>query len=211
MSEILSQLQWRYATKEFDADKKLSSEQEHTITEALRLSPSSFGLQPWKFVIVTDPAIKAKLSAQAWGQPQIISSSHLVILCSLKNLDQTHVDKYVDLTAKERGIPREKLESFQQIIMGTINGRKDPEAIKTWSKNQVYIALGVLLTTCALEKIDACPMEGFNNTGFDEILGLSEYNIESTVICALGFRKDSDDTSKLAKVRFPASEVIIRK
>lgn len=210
MSEILSQLEWRYATKEFDADKKLSSEQEHTLTEALRLAPSSFGLQPWKFVIVTDPALKAKLSEQAWGQPQIISSSHLVVLCSLKNLDQTYVDKYVEFTAKERNIPREQLEGYQQMMMGAINGR-DAEAVKTWSKKQVYIALGVLLTTCAVEKIDACPMEGFNNAGFDEILGLSEYNIESAVICPVGFRKDTDATSKLAKVRFPASDIIIRK
>lgn len=210
MSAILSQLQWRYATKEFDTEKKLSSEQEHTIIEALRLAPSSFGLQPWKFVIVTDPVIRAKLREQAWGQAQITDASHLVVLCSLKNLDQTHVDKYVDLTAKERNIPREKLDGFHKMIMGSINS-KDAEAVKTWSKEQVYIALGVLLTTCALEQIDACPMGGFNNAGFDEILGLSEYNIESAVICPVGFRKESDATSKLAKVRFPESEVIIKK
>lgn len=210
MSSIIQQLEWRYATHEFDTAKKLSTEQEHTVLEALRLAPSSFGLQPWKFIVITDPAIRAKLREQAWGQAQITDASHLVVLCSVKNLDKNYVDHYIDFISQERGIAKENLQNLHNMIMGSIES-KNPEGLKSWAQKQVYIALGVLLTTCAIEHIDACPMEGFSPEGFDQILGLDQQGLQSTVLCAIGFRKEDDKASLMKKVRFPASEVIIKR
>ncbi len=207
MSDIISQLKWRYATKKFDPTFKLSQEQLNTLTEAARLSPSSFGLQPWGFVVVSDPEVRKKLSAAAWGQPQVTESSHLFVMCRSTEMNQTKVDAYVASIVEERGVSIESLSGNSEMMSGFVAG-KSKEELAVWMSRQVYIALGVLLTTCAVEKIDACPMEGFDNAQFDEILGLKEKGLTSLAICAVGKRAADDAYAKEAKVRFPKEKVI---
>ncbi len=208
MKNIIEALNWRYATKGFDKEKKLTNEQIHTITEAMRLSASSYGLQPWKFIVVTNPEVRAQLRAAAWDQAQITDASHLIVLAVQKNVDASFVDKYVKSVADTRGLTVESLKGFGDMMKGSIQSRT-PEQTKEWSSRQVYIALGTGLAAAASEGIDACPMEGFDNAKFDEILGLGAMDLESRVLLAVGFRDPSDATAAYKKSRFAESEVII--
>lgn len=207
---FLDHLNWRYATKKFDPTKKLSAEQLHIVTESLRLSASSFGLQPWKFIIVEDAAIREKLKAAAWGQGQITDASQLIVLCALKDMDPTYVGSFVDHVSKETGAPREALQGYHDMMVGAVAAKKTANTLNTWMQKQVYIALGSLLTACAVNEIDACPIEGFSNDEFNKILELDKYGIESAVVCAVGFRSAEDQSAKKKKVRFPENAVIIK-
>lgn len=208
MKNIIEALNWRYATKKFDASKKLTDNELMTLTESLRLSASSFGLQPWKFILVTNPEIRIKLREEAWGQPQITDASQLIVLAVKKNIDAAAVDAYMESTAKARNVSVESLKGYGDMIKGSFTG-KSPESLKEWASRQVYIALGTLLTTAAHEGIDACPMEGFNNQKFDEILGLDKLGLESRVLAAVGYRLDDDAAAKLPKSRFSREEAFI--
>ena len=208
-TELITALNWRYATKQFDPKRKVSEEDFKEIAEALRLSPSSFGLQPWKFVVVENPAARAKLKEHAWGQSQVVEASHMIVLCARTDLDEKLISKYIDTIAKTRGVPRESMKSFEDMLLGFRKGLTS-EAAVAWAKNQVYIALGVLLEACALKGIDACPMEGFDRQKFDEILGLKEKNLTSAVMCTIGYRLESDKYAAQKKVRFSSDEVLVR-
>jgi len=208
MSDIISQLKWRYATKKFDATAKLSEAQLDLLQEALQLSPSSFGLQPWGFVIVFDPEVRKKLSVAAWGQPQITDASQLIVLCRASVMNQSNIDSYIAAVAEQRGVTPASLTGFSQMMSGSIAGKTSTQLVE-WMARQVYIALGVLLATCAVESIDACPMEGFDNAQFDQILDLPAKGLASVVICAVGKRAADDSYADLAKVRFPKEKVIL--
>jgi len=199
---------WRYATKKFDSSKKISSQDFADLLEVLRFSPSSFGLQPWKFVIVHDPDLRMKLRPYAWDQPQITDADTLLVFCALKNIDEKYVKDYADLIAEIRGVTRESVLGYEQKMVASLKA-KSPEAISQWMKNQVYIALGVFLSECAHRKIDACPMEGFDAEKFDEILDLPQQGLESVVLCAIGYRSTDDHFADLKKVRFDKNEVFI--
>lgn len=203
----LDALNWRYATKKFDPSKKLNEEQLNLITESLRLSPSSYGLQPWKFVLVNNPEIRTKLREAAWNQPQITDASHLIILSVRTDIDEAFVDTYMRSIAKTRAVPVESLSGFADMIKGSLKGRT-PEEIKNWGTHQVYLALGVALSTAAANGIDACPIEGFNSVQFDTILDLKSKKIESKVLLALGFRDESDESIHYTKSRFDTNEVV---
>jgi nitroreductase / dihydropteridine reductase len=207
MSNSIEALKWRYATKQYDVTKKLSGEQVATIKEALRLAPSSFGLQPWHFVVVENADLRTKLRAAGYNQPQITDASHLVVLASEKNVDATLVAKYMESIAKQKGIAVENLAGFSTMLNGAIAAKGEAGA-REWAARQVYIALGVVVTVAALEGIDASPMEGFNNKQFDEILGLGEKGLASQAIVALGFRSADDEAAGAPKVRYAESEVI---
>jgi nitroreductase len=207
MKNIIDALNWRYATKAFDKDKKLSESQLMAVTEAMRLSASSFGLQPWKFIVVTDPEIRKALRAAAWDQSQITDASHLIVI-AVNSRTIPLVDSYMQSIADTRGIPVEALKGFSDSIKGSLAG-KTPQEIKDWSSRQLYIALGIGLVAAASESIDACPMEGFDPQKFDEILGLTKMGLESRALLALGFRSPDDKTASYKKVRFPRSEVFI--
>lgn len=209
MKNIIEALQWRYATKEFDTSKKLSVEQLHTLTEALRLSASSYGLQPWGFVVVSNPEARAKLREAAWGQAQITDASELIVLCVKKNVDSALVETWMQSIAKTRGIDIAELKGYADMINGSIAGRENPDAAKEWASRQVYIALGTLLAAAAVEEIDTCPMEGFDNKKFDEILGLDALGLESRVLAAVGFRSTTDKMASLPKSRFPKEDVVV--
>lgn len=207
MSHVLDAIKWRYATKVFDADKKLNAEQADLLLEAVRLSPSSFGLQMWKAIVVTNPETREKLRQAGYGQSQITDASHLIIFAAKKNLGDSTVDELIELTARERGVPTSNFSAYADMMKKSITSRSERDRIE-WASRQVYIALGVLLVTAAHERIDACPMEGFDVNAFDEILGLKEKNLTACVIVPLGFRSEKDQTARYAKVRFPKEEVV---
>ncbi len=205
---LIEKLNWRYATKKFDHTKKLSQAQLDELLKAVHLSPSSSGLQSYKMLVVKDPAIRQKLREAAHGQPQLTDASQIIIFASETNLDAAYVKKYIDHIAKTRQIARESLEGFEQAINGNISKLTAGQKIE-WSHKQTYIALGVLLTAAADMGIDSCPMEGFNAAKFDEILGLSEKGLTTSVIAAIGFRSEDDEFSKFIKVRKPNEEMFI--
>ena len=204
----LDALAWRYATKTFDPSKKLSADQLNTITESLRLSASSYGLQPWKFIVVTNPEIRTKLRGAAWDQSQITDASALIVLAVQKTVDTAYVDRFVTSVSTQRNVPADALKGYADMMKSAITSRT-PEGVKEWSSRQVYIALGTALTVAALEGIDACPMEGFDPQKADEILGLSKLGLESRVLLPVGFRSVEDKTAGYKKVRFTKEEVVI--
>lgn len=208
MSNIIATLNWRYATKQFDATKKLTAEQLNILEEALHLSASSYGLQPWKFIVVSNPDVRLKLRAAAFNQPQITDASHLIVLAVKKTMDEAYVNSHIANLAKTREVTIESLAPYRARMLGSFTG-KTPQMILDWATSQVYLALGTLLTVAAVEKIDVCPMEGFDNTKFDAILGLDKLGVQSAVLAAVGFRSTTDSFAQAAKVRWPKDQVIV--
>ncbi|OWK47175.1 NAD(P)H-dependent oxidoreductase [Fimbriiglobus ruber] len=204
---VLSQLQWRCAVKKFDATRKIPADLWTRLEEAVVLSPSSYGLQPWKFFVVTDPVVRARLQPAAFGQPQIVDASHLVVFTVKKGMCPDDAARLVARAAEVRGVPVESLEEHKKRMAGSL-GSRPPEQIDAWMTRQVYIALGVFLTSAALLGVDACPMEGFAPDKFDEILGLSQKGYGSVVLATAGYRSPEDVYSAAAKVRYPHKEMI---
>lgn len=209
ISELIESLQWRYATKEFDATKKISTELWSSIEESLVLTPSCFGLQPWKFIVVTDEEVKKKLLPHSWNQRQIVDCSHLVVLTAQAPITMGDLDSYVDTIAEARGAERESLQ-FYRDLMGGFVAKMDDVQLLGWARNQVYIALGQLMAVAAALKVDACPMEGITPAEYDKILGLEGTGYFTTVACPMGYRADSDKYADLAKVRYPKEQIIER-
>lgn len=205
--DILEKLAWRYATKKFDPEKKLSGAQLERILRATNLSASSYGLQPYKLIVVKDPVIREKLKAVSNNQSQITDASHLVIFVRVGELAEQHVDDFVKLTAGTRNVQADALEGFAAMMKGRII-KMEEEKAGVWTSKQAYLALGTLLTACAVEGIDACPMEGFNAEGYDEILGLRERNLRTVVIAAVGFRAADDIYQHKQKVRKPLEDFV---
>jgi nitroreductase len=208
--QLLDQLNWRYATKQFDPKRKISAEDWTVLEEALSLTPSGGGLQPWKFIVVTDAAVRAKLLPVSYGQAQITDASHLVVFAAKMNFNEADVDAHVQRVAKVQGVSDESLAPFRGRLVGGIVQRMDEAARNAWARNQAYIALGNLLTSAALLSIDACPMEGFDRAQYDEILGLSKQGLASAVIATLGYRVPTDKYAAAPKVRFLKEQTFIR-
>jgi len=206
---ISEALAWRYATKQFDATKKLSREELSTVTEAMRLAPTSFGLPVWRAIVVSNDAVRARLRAAAWDQPQVTDASHLIILAVKSTVDVRMVDEYISEIASVRGISADMLAGFSDMMKGFIAG-KTPEQLREWAARQAYIGLGFGLEAAAISGVDACPMEGFDAKQFDEILGLPALGLESVVIMPIGYRSESDAASAYKKVRVSESEMIRR-
>jgi nitroreductase len=207
--QLINQLNWRYATKQFDPQRKISPENWATLEEALVLSPSSAGLQPWKFVVVTDRTTREKLLPASWGQRQIVDASHLVVFASKKNLGEADVESYINRIAEVRGVTLDSLAPFRDMVMGGIIKSMDDSARAAWAARQTYIALGNFLTSAALLGIDACPMEGFESGKYNEILGLDKQGLSAVVIATAGYRSTEDKYAALKKVRFPKEEVLL--
>lgn len=207
--DVLAQLKWRYATKKFDPTKKIAPDLWAKLELAAIHAPSSYGLQPWKFVVVTDPAVRAQLLPVSWNQPQIVDASHLLVFAAKNPPTAADVEAYAAHIARVRGVPAESVDGYKQMMLGSL-ARMDPAAAHRWAARQVYIALGVFLSAAALMGVDACPMEGFQADKYDEILGLKAKGLGSVVIATAGYRAADDKTAALAKVRFPAEEVVIR-
>jgi nitroreductase len=203
---LTRQLNWRYAVKRFDPKRKIAAPDWKTLEEALVLSPSSYGLQPWRFFVVNDPGTREKLRAAAWNQSQITDASHLVVFAVRKDLSPADVDRFIARVAEVRNVETASLDGYKSMILGSVN--RPAEQVRNWSARQVYIALGNFLTSAALLGIDACPMEGFDPAKVDQILGLSEKGWASVVIATAGYRSSEDAYAKLPKVRFNTEEVV---
>ncbi len=208
--QALGALRWRYATKQFDASVKIPDATWSAIEESLVLTPSSFGLQPWKFIVVNDPSLRAKLKADSWNQPQVTDASHFVVLAARTDLDRADVDTWVTRLAEVQGKPEESLAQIKGMICGFAEKMSDEER-QAWNIRQVYIALGQLMATAAVLGIDACPMEGISPTGYDRVLGLENSGYATAVACALGYRSPDDKYAAIPKARFASEKVIERR
>ena len=203
---LLQQLRWRYAVKKFDAQKKIDPALWTALEDSLVLSPSSFGLQPWKFFVVKNPELRKKLQPSAWNQSQITDASHLVVFAIKKNVNVEDVRRFIDKIVEVRGIPKESLAPYQRMMEGFAT--QPPLDINVWASRQVSLALGNFLTTAAVLGVDACPMEGFDPAKFNDILGLEKKGYSAVVVATVGYRAADDKYAEAAKVRYPKSQVI---
>lgn len=205
--EIESALDWRYAAKKYDASRKISAADWKTIELSLKKAPSSYGLQPFKFLVIEDQALREKLRAQAWNQTQVTDAAKLVVVLAKERVDEKHIQDYIDNIAKVRGISGESLNGFKDMMLSRAVGLSDEDAI-TWNQRQAYIALGFALETAALLKIDATPMEGFDPAAFDKILELEGSGWKSVVVAAFGYRHAEDATQNFKKVRREDAHIV---
>ena len=194
----IENLEWRYAVKKFDDKKFLEDAQVNTLKQAFNLTATSYGLQPIKLLIIKNKEIQRQLVAHSWNQQQIIQASHLLVICVDTKLDESDVEKYFDRVKEIRNTPDEIINSFREYLKTAIAG-KTIQDLLSWGKNQAYLALGNLLTVCANEKIDSCPMEGFTPDKYDEILDLTKNNLKSVLVLPVGFRASDDYMKDLNK------------
>ncbi len=207
--DLLAALRWRYATKKFNPARIIPAATWDAVEESLILTPSSFGLQPWKFLVVTDPGMRANLAGESWRQPQVTQASHFVVLTARTNLDTSDIDEWMARMGEVQDTAPETLA----MVKGMIEGFAQPmshEMKHEWNIRQTYIALGQLMTAAAVMGIDSCPMEGFSPAGYDRLLGLEGSGYATAVACALGYRSDACHGAATPKARFERARVIER-
>jgi len=206
MNTYIESLQWRYATKKFDASKKISEDDLKILLETMQLTASSYGLQPYHIFVITDPEIRKKLQPVSWGQTQIVDASHLIVLANKTEIDAEWIDEYLTNVSSTRNIPLEALNDYSDFMKSKILPLSFEEQAN-WATKQNYLVLGNLLSSAAELRIDACPMEGFEVDAYDEILGLSTKKLSTSLVAAVGYRSAEDDTQHYAKVRQPQNEL----
>jgi nitroreductase len=207
-ASLLDALRWRYAVKAFDPQRRIPAELWATLEASLVLTPSSYGLQPWKFLVVQDAALRAALRPVSWNQSQITDCSHLVVLLRRRVITPADADHLMAVTAERRGLEPASLEGYRQMIQRDLIDGPRSQTIGSWAANQVYIALGNLMTCAALLGVDTCPIEGFSPPDYDRILGLEDGPFQTAVVCPCGYRAADDKYAALAKVRYDAGDVI---
>ena len=205
---IIHQLQWRYATKSFDKSRRLSDEKIQTLKEAFNLTATSYGLQTLKMVVVKDEELQSQILPCAYHQNQVVDCSHLLVICIQDSIDTSDVKSHFDNLQRIRKTPDDVIAPFKDQLVQTIEGMPSEQKM-AWAKNQAYIALGNLMTVCAVEEIDSCPMEGFMPDEVDARLNLKSYGLKSVLLLPVGFRSSDDFFSGLKKVRKPVSETVI--
>ncbi|NJB84412.1 nitroreductase [Lewinella marina] len=203
---LIDSLKWRYATKRFDATRQVGTEDLQTLKEATNLAASSFGLQPYRVLVIEDPKVKEQLREASYNQPQLTESSHVFVFAAKRDLTPEYIDSYVDRIAEVRGVARENLDGYAEYMKGSVAG-KDLDSVRSWNQRQAYIGLGTLLAAAAELGIDTCPMEGFDVAAYDRILGLEEQGLTATVIAPVGYRSPEDATQEQEKVRFSLDEM----
>lgn len=201
-------LKWRYATKKFDASKLLSEEKVKVLKHTFNLTATSYGLQPLKMVVISNKELQLRLKENSFNQKQIDTASHVLVICIEDRVNEEFIRNYFQRVKHVREVPDEILKPFREFLVDDFNSKAKDE-IEAWAINQAYLALGTLLTVCAAEEIDACPMEGFLPEKYDEILKLKEKNLKSVLVLPVGYRADDDEFSTFKKVRRPLEEVII--
>jgi len=205
---LLAALQWRYATKVFDATKKIPAETWAALEASLVLTPTSYGLQPYQFLIVQDPAKRAALLPHSWGQKQVVDCSHYVVFTARTEMTGADVTRLIARISAVRGIPAESLNFYRDMMLGdVVNGARGKVAHE-WAARQAYIALGGLMTAAAVLGVDACPMEGLVPAEYNQILNLNGSGYATVVACALGYRAASDKYAGLAKVRYAVADLV---
>ena len=205
---LIEHLEWRYATKKFDSTLKISQAQIEQLKKCIQLSATSYGLQAFKVLIITDDAIRQQLKAASWNQSQIVEASHLLVFCSNKVVSDEQIDQFIQLKSKVQQIPLSNLGGYGTFMKGKL-GALTAQEVNTWTAKQTYIALSNLMMACAALKIDTCPMEGFEPAQYDEILGLADKNLTAAVVAAIGYRSEEDKTQFLPKVRKPMEELFV--
>lgn len=208
--QVVEALEWRYATRKFDPARKISESDWRALEQVLVLAPSSIGLQPWKFIVVTDQAMKERLLPAAWKQVQVAECSHFVVFTVRLNLGAEHVDRHIARMVEVRGGTIDALAKFRTMAVGNLEKARTEGRLDTWQTHQIYIALGQFMAAAAVMGIDTCPMEGFEPAKFDEILGLTGTGWASVVCCAAGYRLPDDRFAAMKKVRFVPGDVIVR-
>lgn len=203
---FLEDAKWRYATKKFDANKKVSDSDLEKIKEAIQLSASSYGLQLYKVLIVENKELREKLKPASWSQPQITDASHLLVFCNYTELKEAHISEYVQWKADALGVDIEKFKGYSVFVWNKLSEQSE-EARANWTAKQTYIALDNLMMACAELKIDSCPMEGFEREQYDEILGLKEKGLSTAVVATIGYRSFEDETKDWPKVRRPKEDL----
>jgi len=206
--EIIESLKWRYATKKFDHTRILSKEKINTLTEAFNLTATSYGLQPLKLVIIHNKKIQRELVAHSWNQQQVADASHLLVLCIENIVDEAYITRYFDTVKNIRNTSDEILKPFREQLIDSFKS-KPAEEVSNWAAKQAYLAMGNLLTVCATEKIDACPMEGFIPEKYDEVLKLNTFGLTSVLVLPVGYRANNDMFADFKKVRRSIKETII--
>ncbi len=204
----IKQLEWRYATKKFDRDKKLSSKKLNILKQAFNLTATSFGLQTIKMVVIKNEELREPLIAHSYNQKQVLEASHLLVICIQKDILEQDVINYYNNIKNIRNTPEAILKPYREDLIKMMAKMSVSERQK-WSINQAYIALGNLMTVCAIEDIDACPMEGFLPEAYDNALGLNKMGLKSVLLLPVGYRATDDMFAGFAKVRMPLSEAII--
>ncbi len=206
MNSYIEHLNWRYATKKFDPNKQLDTQDLAFIKEALQLSASSYGLQPYEILIIEDESIRENLKKAAWNQSQITDASYVIVFANKTNFGDELIDDYIENVASTRELEKESLQQYGDFMKKTLGAlSQDEKAI--WTSKQTYIALGNLLSAAAHKKIDVCPMEGFVAEEVNSILNLEERNLNASVIATIGYRSEDDKTQHYAKVRKPQSKL----
>lgn len=207
---VLGALKWRYATKTFDSDRKIDAATWEVMEQSLVLAPSSFGLQPWRFVIVEDQAKREELVAKSWGQRQVVDASHLVVFAVKSPVTAEDVRRHVTRTSEVQGTPLETLAGFEKVVNGFLEKPPYPLDLREWASRQAYIALGNFMLSAALMGVDTCPMEGLDPAGYDAILGLEGSGYFTVAACPAGYRSGEDQSAGRAKVRFDRDEIVVR-
>lgn len=205
---FLEQLKWRYAVKKFDPQKKIPAKTWQVLADALVLSPSSYGLQPWKFLVVQSPELRKELRKHSWNQSQVEDCSHYVVFAVHRKVDAAHIQKHIDRIAEVRGVAPATLDGFKKVMLEDVATGKRSHWAMEWAARQAYIALGGFMTAAAALGVDACPMEGIDPEKYDEVLGLTSGPYTTVVCCAAGFRHADDWLAKAKKVRFKADDVV---
>jgi len=208
MSNFLNNQNWRYATKKFDATKKVSDEDLNTLKEAIRMSSSSYGLQPYKVLIIENPELRAQLQPAAWGQTQIVDASHLFIFANETNVGDETIDKFLNAISETRETPLESLAGYGDFMKSKIS-TLEPAVKNVWTSKQTYLALGNLLNAAAELKIDVTPMEGFVPAQVNEILGLDKQNLNASLIATVGYHHEEDATQFYKKVRKSQEDLFV--
>ena len=205
---IIESLNWRYATKKFDSNRKLSDNQINTLKEAFNLTASSYGLQPIKLVVISNEELKNALLEYSMNQQQVVQCSHLLVICIENSINEAYIESYFKRVIDIRNTPANILESFKKLISKEFDDMSNTSIIN-WSRNQAYLALGNLMTVCSVESIDSCPMEGFLPEKYDEILDLNSKNLKSVLVMPVGYRSVDDEFSGYKKVRKNIDDNII--
>ena len=206
--ELLKALEWRYATKVFDPAKKIPANVWQSLEHVLVLTPTSYGLQPYKFLVINDPAVRAELLPHSWGQKQVVDASHFVVFTAKIKMTEADVDKLIQRTVEIRRLPSDALDAYRGMMLDDIVHGPRGKIAHEWAARQAYIALGNLMTCAAVLGVDACPMEGLVPLGYDRVLNLSGSGYATVVACALGYRSPDDKYAKLAKVRFDSKDLV---
>lgn len=206
MNNVIENRTWRYATKKFDNTKKVSDSDLEVLLEATRLSASSYGLQPYHVFVITNEKVREQLRPVSWGQSQITDASHLIVFANITDFGEELLDDYVSNVSTTRNIPSEGLKGYSDFMKSKLLDL--PTGTKSvWTARQAYIAFSNMMQAASELKIDTCPMEGFESEAYNEILGLSEKNLNASVVLAVGYRSDEDETQHYAKVRKSKEEL----